>query len=310
MGESPAARPAVEPPPVRETLEHPHEEFFAPWREARALRYGSAEAPRRSRLPWRRRRKRRAAVTIVHNEPVFLPIWLRYYSRFFARDDLYVLDNESSDGSTTGGGFRRVPVPHDRVDHVWMAQTLADFQHELLERYDVVLVSDVDEILAPDPCWGDLEAYIDRIEEEFVNPLGYEVVHLPNREGPLRPEWPILSQRRHWFANDAYDKPLLATVPLTWVPGLHKSADGRQNYDPDLRLIHLHRMDYDICRRRHADRSRRRWNERDLEEGWAAYNRCVDGDSFDRWFFTQSGFEDAGITMKLEPIPDHWSGVV
>ena len=51
-------------------------------------------------LPWRRLRKRRAVVTIVHNEPVFLPIWLGYYSRFFAAEDIYVLDNESTDGST------------------------------------------------------------------------------------------------------------------------------------------------------------------------------------------------------------------
>src|SRR2546425_12855184 len=45
----------------------------------------------------RRRRKRRAVLTMVHNEPVFLPIWLRYHSRFFGADDIYVLDHDTSE---------------------------------------------------------------------------------------------------------------------------------------------------------------------------------------------------------------------
>ena len=76
-----------------------------------------------------------------------------------------------------------------------MARTLSEFQNRLLERYDAVLVCDADEILAPDPTLGDLGAYIDRLEEEFVNPLGYEVLHLPDRELPLDPARPILAQR-------------------------------------------------------------------------------------------------------------------
>ena len=44
-----------------------------------------------------------------------------------------------------------------------------ELQHRLLERYDVVLVSDVDEIVAPDPALRDLGDYIDDFEEEFVN---------------------------------------------------------------------------------------------------------------------------------------------
>ena len=56
----------------------------------------------------------------MHNEAVFLPLWLRYYSRFFAPEDIYVLDNETTDGSTERDGFVRIPVAHDAVDHTWM----------------------------------------------------------------------------------------------------------------------------------------------------------------------------------------------
>ena len=299
----------IEAPEIVPEREHPHQEFFAPWREARRERYAAIEAASTPRK-LRRRRRKQAVATIVHNEAVFLPIWLRYYSRFFGPKDIYVLDNDSTDGSTQRPGFVRIPVSHDRVDHVWMVQTVEQLQHELLGRYDVVLVSDVDEIVAPDPSWGTLADYLGRLEEEFVNPLGYEVLHLADREPPLDADRSVLEQRGHWFANDAYDKPILATVPMRWTPGFHASADGRHNYDPDLRLIHLHRMDFEICRARHAARAQRPWNDRDLERRWAIYNRVADGAAFERWFYADSGFEDEGIHIALERIPRHWRGVV
>ena len=68
-----------------------------------------------------------------------------------------------------------------------MVRTLEAHQHELLERYDMVLTIDVDEIVRPNPEWGTLGQYLDRFDEEWVNCLGYEILHLKDREGPLRP---------------------------------------------------------------------------------------------------------------------------
>ena len=294
----------AEIPEIHDDPGHPHEEFFAPWREARAIRYADYK-PRR----WRRRRRRAAVITIAHNEAVFLPLWLRFYSRHFDPADIYVLDNDTTDGSTDGDGFVRVPVEHDRVDITWMNATVSAFQHELLDRYDVVLFSDTDEIVAPMPEWGELSAYIDRLDEEFVNPLGYEILHLRDREAPLDLKRPVLDQRGYWFAHDGYDKPVLATVPMTWVEGFHASADGRHNYDPDLRLIHLRRMDYDICLARQQQRARRRWDERDVERRWGDYNQLLDEAEYERWFYEDSGFEEAGISIVCEPIPSSWRGL-
>ena len=63
-----------------------------------------------------------------------------------------------------------------------MVRTLEAHQHELLERYDMVLTTDVDEIVVPNPEWGTLGQYLDRFDEEWVNCLGYEVLHLKDRE--------------------------------------------------------------------------------------------------------------------------------
>jgi hypothetical protein len=243
----------------------------------------------------------------VRNEPVFFPIWLRYYSQFFDPQDIYVLDHETTDGSTDGEGFVRVPVSHDTVDHRWMAKVIEDHQHELLDRYDVVLVTDVDEIVAPVPDFGTLGDYIDRFDEDFVNCLGYELLHLADREGPYDRERKVLEQRGYWFANDIYDKPALTTQPLRWRPGLHRTMDGTMHPDPDLHLIHLHRMDYEICLARHSYRQQRAWNEHDVERGWARHNRITDEVEFARWFYEDS---NAGWTeIALEPIPAAWRGV-
>lgn len=246
---------------------------------------------------------------MVHNEPVFLPIWLRYYSRFFAAEDIYVLDHDTSDGSTSGGGFVRLPVSHDSVDHAWMVATVEELQHRLLEIYDVVLVTDVDEIVAPIPERGTLGSYLDEFDEEYVTCIGYEILHLPDREPPLEPERGILEQRGYWFANDAYDKPALATVPMSWKPGFHKRADEAFEWDPDLVLVHLHRVDYEICKQRHRIRSRRPWAEPDQAQAMASHNKLVEGEAFDRWFFSATGWEEQGIAMLVERIPASWREV-
>jgi hypothetical protein len=252
-------------------------------------------------------RKRGAALTIVRDEPVFLPIWLRYYSQFFPPEDLYVLDHGTSDGSTDVGGFVRIPVRHDTVDHTWMVQTIEEHQHELIESYDVVVVTDVDEIVAPSPELGTLADYIDRLEEPYVNCLGYELIHLIDREGAFDPARRVLDQRGYWFANDIYDKPALATEPMSWVPGFHRSADLSMRPDPDLRLMHLHRMDYEICRARHGYREGLAWNERDVELGWARHNRITEQEAFARWFFQDSNAEWSEVT--IERIPAAWRNV-
>jgi glycosyl transferase family 2 len=252
----------------------------------------------------------RAVLTMVYNEPVFLPIWLRYYSRFFAPEDIYVLDHRSNDGSTDGGGFVRIPLEHETNDDRYRVRMCEAQQRELLERYDVVLTTDVDEIVAPDPRCGTLADYIEGFSEEFVNCTGYELLHLKDAEPPLAVDRPIFEQRRHWYRNPGYDKPLLATVPLSWVPGFHTVIGNRRNPDPGLRLIHLHRMDYGICLARHRARQAREFDPDDVETGRGYHNRIVEEADFQRWFYEDSCFEMMGIHIDPEEIPEEWRGLV
>ena len=284
-----------------DTPDHPMAPYFADARRLRAERRAARDAA------WGDRPQRsRAVITIVNNEPVFLPIWLRYYARFFAPQDIYVLDNESTDGTTARGGFRRIPVAHDGLDNMWMVRTVEHLQRELLDRYDVVVFTDVDELIVPVPSVGTLGQYLDRFDEEWVNCIGYEILQERSTEPPLRPEQPIMNQRHHWFYNDAYDKAAVATAPVSWRPGFHGRADGAYNLDPDLRLIHLHRVDYDICLERHRSRSRRPWAELDASKGWGGHNFITEEPEFGRWFYEDSCFED--LKINLEQIHPIWRG--
>jgi hypothetical protein len=244
---------------------------------------------------------------MVHNEPVFFPIWHRYYSRFFAPEDMYVLDHETDDGSIPDGVVTRIPVFREGFDNVWQVEAVQALQEELLQRYDIVVAVDVDELIAPRPNTGDLGTYLDTFDEEFVTCLGYEIVHLPDREPRFDSDVPVLEQRHYWAAHAAYNKSSIATCPSRWGPGFHRREDGHARYDPDLFLIHLHRLDYFLCLSRHEQWSRRQWSRNDIVGGWGHQNRISGGPDFDHWFFNETGFE--GFPLPLEEIPAEWRGV-
>jgi hypothetical protein len=126
---------------------------------------------------------------------------------------------------------------------------------------------------------------------------------------PLDLSRPVLDQRRFWFVDSGYDKPALASAPTKWAVGFHGLEDGRRNIDPDLRLIHLHRMDYDLCRDRHLAWSDRKWSRKDLKHGWAAHNRIADDEEFERWYYEGSCFEESVEKIVLERIPERWRGL-
>ena len=113
-----------------------------------------------------------------------------------------------------------------------MVSTLESHQHELLERYDVVLTTDVDEIVAPTRWRARSGTTSTASSEEFVNCLGYEILHIKNVEPAIRPDRPVLDQRGYWFAAAGYDKPALASVPMNWKPGFHEREDGGSRSTP------------------------------------------------------------------------------
>ena len=214
-------------------------------------------------------RRSRAVFTIVQNEADFLPLWLDYYGRHFDPADVYVLDHDSADGSTEaiGGLCTVVPVHREKsFDHVWLKSTVEEFQSFLLGSYDAVLFAEADEFVVAEPLRHDgLAAYVDGLEGPAACCTGYNVVHYPEEEkAPLRFDQPLLRQRRVLASVaqvlQAAHRPDPARVDDRLPLRVQRSP--RWLPDPSLYLIHLHRVDYDLCLARH-----RAAVERDLESG-------------------------------------------
>lgn len=263
--------------------------------------------------------KRAAAVfTIVQNEPVFLPVWSRYYQRYFSRDDIFVLDHDSTDARTreVARELHRVPVHRqESFNHRWLRDTVARFQSFLLQSYEQVLFAEADEIVAANPQQlpGGLTELLEHPDPEgpgFVRCTGYEIVQ--TRETPEAPvDWtrPILVQRRFCRRSDLYSKPLLSRQPLQWGTGFHGLEAVESPLpppDPRLLLIHLHRADFATCRAKTLESAARRWSAEDLAKGYGHQNRITEPHLFERWFYENSYNE----SYALEPIPEAWKEIV
>lgn len=248
-------------------------------------------------------RPTRAIVTLVRDEPIFLPIWLRYYGQFFAPQDIHVLDHGGAEEMADRFGFTRIPIHQPVFGAEWQRETIQGYQHDLLDRYDVVLFADADEIIAPDPYAGDLGDYLDTFDEDFVTCQGYELLHVTEREPAFDAARPVLAQRSYWYRNDIYSKSLVARVPMLWNLGFHHRLDQKKNLDPLLHMIHLHRMDYEICLDRHKNRAAFPRAEKDRAQGWGYQNRITDPAGFREWFHQDSC---GGGVIEPEEIPAHW----
>jgi len=268
------------------------------WRQAATVEVKTA-APTRERDGMRPR----AAFTIAQNEPVMLPLWLSYYGRYFDPDDLYVLDHDSSDGSTEGleGRCRVVPVHRQTYDHHWLRVNVESFQAFLLRSYDTVLFTDSDEFVLADPSrYSGLDDYIAKLARPAARCLGFNVVQQPD-EPPLRFDAPLLAQRRCWHASLLYSKRLLSRIPLRWSEGFHLEYSAPDDPpDPELLLVHLHRVDYDACLARHRKAFARDWKETDLLQGLGTQNRIIEPDEFEEWFRHGPELDAPG-----ELIPEH-----
>lgn len=205
-------------------------------------------------------RKPFAVFTIVKDEPVNLPIWLKHYRRTFADEDIYVIDHETQDGSTADLGVNVIPVFNpEAFRHQWLVDQVQRVQAELLERYEVVLFAEADEMVySPHAKLIDVLKAFRTSEAQYTNVVGYEAIHRIDDEPALDLTQPIVDQRPWWYREVHMDKPLLTKMPLQYGAGFHHCQYNR-DYSWNLFMYHLHRMDYDLMLQRHIWRNTK-WN--------------------------------------------------
>ena len=215
-----------------------------------------------------------AVFAFVYNEKINLPLWIRYYGSQFGKMNLFVIDQGSTDGSTENlGEVNRIRLPRTEYDEDKREDFLSSFQRGLLTHYDVVIYTDCDEIIVPDPdFYADLKDYIAKCKFECVTCVGVNVMHIINRELPLDLDQPILGQRRFGRFRSSQCKTLISRVPLIWQPGNH-ACDKPLNLDKKLILFHTKFMDYAIAIERQKINLEVKWSEASLAKGFGAHSR-------------------------------------
>ncbi|HPI90091.1 MAG TPA: hypothetical protein PK859_12375 [Spirochaetota bacterium] len=252
------------------------------------------------------KKKKCAVFTMIQNEPVFLPIWLKYYTKYFSEDDLFILDHRSNDNCIVESAVKynfnviRLEYPFS-FDHVWFKFTAEMMQATLLQHYECVIFTDVDEILLPDPnIYKGLDDYIFRLKNDYVKCKAYELIHFVDKEKAFDSTKSILQQRQYWYRFRFFDKSLVTKKPLIWTLGFHSVVNYKPRRDKNLYLIHLHKLDYSMCWQRTHERAQRRWNSEDIDNKRGWQNRITEEKKFYKFFYNFPIL----ATLRSRKIPD------
>lgn len=195
-----------------------------------------------------------AMVTMVFNEPDFLPIWLRYYGAQVGLENCYIIDHGSTDGSTDGlEPANVIRIPRTPLNEDDRCHFVAGLSNSLLIWFDYVAYTDVDEILFADPMRHEsLIGYCGSARHDITTAFGMHLAHELATEWALLPTEKISRQRRWAMVGASMCKPLLIRRPVLWAPGFHYADDA--SYLDDLFLIHLAYCDLEIATRRQRKR--------------------------------------------------------
>src|SRR4051794_21914145 len=191
-------------------------------------------------------RMRVAALTMAYNEPVWAPVWARFYAGQVGAENCFLLDHGSDDGSTDSLGITVERLERPAVlDEVARAATVTARAEDLLGSYDAVVHTDVDELVLADPArYPDLVAFAEHVPEPVVTAAGMDLQHLPDEEPPLDLARPI-GQQRQWVRFSAsMCKPVFVRRPVKWVPGFH--ACDAPMVTAGLYLLHLRYADLEL----------------------------------------------------------------
>nr|WP_170540556.1 glycosyltransferase family 2 protein [Ruegeria arenilitoris] len=183
------------------------------------------------------------AVTMVWKDYWFLKKWISYYGSALGEENLVVISHGDDPLHRKLAGMANVvAIPRDgQITADYEAQRwvmLSDFAGLLLDRNDVVLCVDVDEIVLPaDPTQHSLLDVL-KIHEAapVLAPVGVEI--LPN--GPeFDDEKTIFSQTRQALFSSKYSKPCVIREPVRWGIGGHGIYGKDWQVSPNLILAHL-----------------------------------------------------------------------
>lgn len=217
--------------------------------------------------------KRIAALTMVRNDDIFLRKWVDYYGKQLGRENLFVyfdgLDQEIPD--FCAGVNVSAQVHTDCPVHVGDKLRISFLNKcaaELLDKYDAVIGTDVDEFLIPDPSLGMglAEFLSDPAYDRYVtvSGLGIDVGQKLGEESAVDAGRPFLSQRHYAKLSTRYTKSSVLMKKAEWGSGFHRVIGHNFHILPNLYLFHFGCVDMDRITGKMSDRET-------VNNGWSRH---------------------------------------
>lgn len=208
-------------------------------------------------------KKRICAITMVRNDDFFLRKWVDYYGSELGKSNLYIyLDGKDQQVPEWCAGTTVVACDKIKGKVVQAEKERLRFLSgraaELLEIYDLVIGTDADEFIVPDPALGiSLSGYLDNTDvKTSISPLGIDVGQHMATEGNIDETQPFLSQRKYGLLSTRYTKASIISRPLIWGSGFHRIKGHDFHIAKDLYLFHFGYFDMKRIQDRFNDKDR------------------------------------------------------
>jgi len=205
-------------------------------------------------------KKMLGVMTMAHKDYFFLGRWYQYYSKQVGAENLYVFSHGNDpEHRKIAKCANVINLPRDETMFKFDRRRWRMMSHVatgLLDFYNWMIVSDVDEIVIVDPKVA--TKIVDYLQEKYegiqdyprnIAPLCLELVHIPEQEPlPIAKTKAILSRRRIFRPNRNYSKPCLVGAPVQFGPGGHRNNLGLRHMPDDLYTLHLKFCDLGIMK--------------------------------------------------------------
>lgn len=233
-----------------------------------------------------------AAVTMVYNEAEFVPLWIKYYSEQVGKENCFIVDNSSDDGSLDKykSEVNVVRVPREYMDDERRTKFLSEFCSSLLNYFSHVIHADVDEFIVANPeKYSGLIDYASKWVEgrNSVTSIGLNVTQLPSEEQTIDFSQQILSQRSYVRFVSPMCKPCFIAKPITWSPGFHGST--HETVFDDIFMFHMRYFDLEYgLTRLHKTRNMKWKSEKN------GLHQRVEDETWKKWFTSFERFQKCG----------------
>ena len=171
---------------------------------------------------------------------IFLDIWISYYSKIKNNKLIILYRNEAPKISDKFTELVKLININDKIencnDYVIDIKIFNEYQKIFLEENDVVVYSDIDELI----IHPDLDNLLQTFNSNFLVTSGVEIVQNVKLETKFDFNHKILPQRNYMIYSDWYNKPLILSNPHSWISGKHNNTNIIP--EPDLLLVHLGKL--------------------------------------------------------------------